>query len=565
MGKRGMKYGIQTILIILIIVILNAIAQRINFFVDLTEEKRFTLTESTESLLKDVDDIVLIDILLEGELASSFQRLKNRTEEIVKQFRSVNPLIEYKFTNPSQGSVEEINQLRQQLSKDGIFPRNLLVTEGTQRVEKLIYPYAIIKYGERKIPVNLLEAIGRGGSEEEALNKSVKLLEFKLSSALNKLFLEEQPVILFTEGNGELREEQTAKLETDLGSTIITGRINIDSIYQIDAEKVDILIVAKPTRKLSTRSKFIIDQYIMSGGNVIWLIDQFHVNLDSINLKSPYVPRPIEHGLDDLFFKYGVRINKDLVLDLENSKIPQVIGMQGGQAQQQLFPWVYHPLLQGNPNSTIVRNIDRVSSTFASSVTPLDNPLELSYTTLLTTSNYSRFQLYPMRLSFDILKLEQRPEAYNKKFLPVAIMVEGEFESLYKNRVTESMTQALNQINASFVEKSKKKSIQVFAGDGDIIKNLFVKGRISPIGFNKWEGITYSGNNEFIMNIIDYILDDYGLMEARTKNVKLRLLDQVKLQEEGFKWQIINLLGPIIFVLLFALIFSYIRKKRFGS
>ncbi|MBT8189656.1 MAG: GldG family protein, partial [Bacteroidia bacterium] len=153
MGKRGMKYGIQTILIILIIVILNAIAQRINFFVDLTEEKRFTLTESTESLLKDVDDIVLIDILLEGELASSFQRLKNRTEEIVKQFRSVNPLIEYKFTNPSQGSVEEINQLRQQLSKDGIFPRNLLVTEGTQRVEKLIYPYAIIKYGERKIPV----------------------------------------------------------------------------------------------------------------------------------------------------------------------------------------------------------------------------------------------------------------------------------------------------------------------------------------------------------------------------------------------------------------------------
>ena len=216
--------------------------------------------------MNDVDDIVLIEILLEGDLASSFTRLKNRTEEIVKQFRATNPLIEYKFTNPSLGTAKEINLRRQQLSKDGIYPRNLLVAEGNQRVEKLIYPFAIIKYGERKIPVNLLEAIGRGGSEEEALNKSFKLLEYKLSSALSKLFQEKQAIILFTEGQGELRDDQTAKLETDLSATIATGRINPDSIYQLDAEKVDILIVAKPTSTFSTRSKFIIDQYIMNGG-----------------------------------------------------------------------------------------------------------------------------------------------------------------------------------------------------------------------------------------------------------------------------------------------------------
>lgn len=567
MAKRGIKYGVQTILVIGILIIINALAQRLNFFADLTEDKRFTLTDSTQDLLHDVDDIVLIDILLEGELASSFKRLKNRTEEIVKQFRSVNPLIEYKFTNPSEGSVKEINLLRQQLSKDGIYPRNLLVTEGTQRVEKLIYPYAIIKYGERKVPVNLLEAIERGGSEEEALNKSVKLIEFKLASALSKLFQDEQPIILFTEGQGELRDDQTAKLETDLSSTVATGRIRLDSIYQLDPEKVDILIVAKPTGTFSTRSKFIIDQYIMNGGNVIWLIDQFHVNLDSINRNSVYIPRPIEHGLDDMFFKYGIRINKDLVLDLENSKIPQVIGMQGGQAQQELMPWVYHPLLQGSQTSAIVRNIDRVSSTFASSITSLESPLEVEYTPILTTSKYSRFQLYPMRLSFDILKLEQRTASYNKQFLPIAIMAEGRFESLYKNRVTEIMSQTLNQINASFQDKSKSSGIQVFVGDGDIIKNLYDahRGRISPMGFNKWEGITYAGNNEFIMNVIDYILDDYGLMESRTKNVKLRLLNQVKLQEEKLKWQIINVLSPIILIVLFGFIFTFFRKRKFGS
>ena len=203
---------------------------------------------------------------------------------------------------------------------------------------------------------------------------------------------------------------------------------------------------------------------------MIWLIDQFHVNLDSINVNSVYVPKPVEHGLDDLFFKYGIRINKDLVLDLENSKIPQVIGMQGGQAQQELFPWVYHPLLQGAQSSPIVRNIDRVSSTFASSITTLDNPFEIEYTPLLTTSNYSRFQLYPMRLSFDILKLEQRPEAYKKRFLPVAIMAEGNFESLYKNRVTEAMNKTLIKSMLHLLNEVKPKGFRYLSAMEILLK-----------------------------------------------------------------------------------------------
>ncbi|NNE27800.1 MAG: gliding motility-associated ABC transporter substrate-binding protein GldG, partial [Saprospiraceae bacterium] len=508
-GRKG-KYIIQTLIVFVILLLLNALAKEFNVFIDLTEEKRFTLTPSTSTMLQDVDDIVLLEILLEGDLTSSFNRLKDRTEEIVKQFKGVNPLIEYNFINPSAGTVKDINTVRENLRKDGIFPTNLFVTEGSQRVEKLIYPYIIVKYGERKIPVNLLEPIGRGGNEEMALNKSVRLLEFKIANALSKLFQKEQPIVLFTEGHGELQGEQTAKLETDLSSTIITGRINLDSIYQLDAQ-VDILVVAKPQSAFSTRDKFIIDQYIMQGGKVIWLIDQFHINLDSINRYGVYIPRPVEHNLDDLFFKYGVRINKDLVMDLENSKIPQVIGMQGGQAQQDLFPWVYHPLLRGNNASAITSNIDRVSSTFTSSIKLLESPLDLNGTTLLTSSANSRFQVYPMRLSFDILKVEQKPEKYNKQFLPAAVIVEGRFESFYKNRVSEEMNSTLNAIGAAFKEVSPETS-QIFVGDGDIIKNLYRDGRISPIGFNKWEGITYAGNNDFILNAIDYLLDDYGLI-----------------------------------------------------
>ena len=562
MKGQSAKYTIQTLIVIAILVLVNALAKEFNAFIDLTEEKRFTLTPSTSEMLQNVDDIVFLEIILEGNLTSSFNRLKDRTEEIVKQFRAVNPLIEYSFFDPSKGTVKEKNIVRENLRKDGILPTTLFVMEESQRVEKLIYPYIIVKYGERKIPINLLEPIGRGGNEEMALNKSVRLLEFKIASALSKLFKKEQPIVIFTEGHGELRSEQTAKLETDLGATTVTGRINLDSIYQLDSQ-IDVLIVAKPQSEFSTRDKFIIDQYIMQGGKVIWLIDQFHVNLDSINNYGVYIPRPVEHNLDDLFFKYGIRINKDLVMDLENSKIPQVIGMQGGQAQQDLFPWVYHPLLRGNNGSAITSNIDRVSSTFASSIKVLDSPLELESSTLLTSSNNSRFQVYPMRLSFDILKLQQKPDKYNKSQLPVAVMVEGNFESLYKNRVSEEMNSVLKTIDAEFKEKSSKTS-QIFIGDGDIIKNLYRDGRISPIGFNKWEGISYAGNNDFIMNAIDYLLDDYGLIEARSKNVELRLLNQAKLQSEKTKWQLINLLGPIVVVLILGLVFNFIRKRKYA-
>ena len=484
-GQRA-KHIIQTLIVLVILILVNGLAKEFNAFIDLTEEKRFTLTPSTSEMLQGVDDIVFLEILLEGNLTSSFNRLQDRTEEIIKQFRSVNPLIEYSFINPSEGTIKETNTVRENLRKDGIFPTNLFVMEGSQRVEKLIYPYIIVKYGERKMPINLLEPIGRGGNEEMALNKSVRLLEFKIANALSKLFQKEQPIVMFTEGHGELRPEQTAKLETDLSATVVTGRINLDSIYQLNSQ-IDVLIVAKPHSAFSTRDKFILDQYVMQGGKIIWLIDQFHVNLDSINNYGVYIPKPVEHNLDDLIFKYGIRINKDLVMDLENSKIPQVIGMQGGQAQQDLFPWVYHPLLRGNNESAITSNIDRVSSTFASSIKVLDSPLDLTSTNLLTTSSNSRFQVYPMRLSFDVLKIEQKPEKYNKQYLPAAVLIEGEFESLYKNRVSEEMNSVLKSIDAEFKDKSSKTS-QIFISDGDIIKNLYRDGRISPIGYNKWEG-----------------------------------------------------------------------------
>ena len=564
MKKGNTNILIQSALTIILIILVNLIAHRFYTYVDLTEDKRFTLEDATKKLVSDVDQTIFVEVLLEGQLNSGFIRLQNRCREVLDQLNNLNPNIEYSFTNTSEGTVEEINQRREKLRQEGIFPTTVFIFEDDQRVEKLIYPYAIINYGDRRIAVNLLEPLARGENEEEAVNRSAMLLEYKLASTISKLIAKKAPIIAFTEGHGELEANQTAMLETILGRTMNTLRIQLDSVYNINDE-VDILIIAGPEEQLNERSQFIIDQYIMNGGNVIWLIEQFYINLDSINNNKVYVPRPVDHGLDDMFFKYGIRINRDVVLDLENTKIPQVYGMSGDRAQQQLFPWVFHPLLQGNQESSLVRNIDRVASYFPSTIEVLDSPEPRNSTVLLTSSQYSRYQVYPsINISFETLRLPQKPEAYNKSYLPVAVMIEGTFNSYFKNRVSQVMMDGLRQINMDFKESSTS-SKQAFIGDADIIKNLYdpATNRISPIGFNKWEGYTYEGNEDFIINTIDYMLDDYGLIEARSKSFKLRLLDQVRLKKEKLKWQAFNIALPVALVIILGLLFTYWRRRKY--
>jgi len=564
MKKGNTNILIQSALTIILIILVNLIAHRFYTYVDLTEDKRFTLEDATKKLVSDVDQTIFVEVLLEGQLNSGFIRLQNRCREVLDQLNNLNQNIEYSFTNTSEGTVEEINQRREKLRQEGIFPTTVFIFEDDQRVEKLIYPYAIINYGDRRIAVNLLEPLARGENEEEAVNRSAMLLEYKLASTISKLIAKKAPIIAFTEGHGELEANQTAMLETILGRTMNTLRIQLDSVYIINDE-VDILIIAGPEEQLNERSQFIIDQYIMNGGNVIWLIEQFYINLDSINNNKVYVPRPVDHGLDDMFFKYGIRINRDVVLDLENTKIPQVYGMSGDRAQQQLFPWVFHPLLQGNQESSLVRNIDRVASYFPSTIEFLDSPESRNSTVLLTSSQYSRYQVYPsINISFETLRLPQKPEAYNKSYLPVAVMIEGTFNSYFKNRVSQVMMDGLRQINMDFKESSTS-SKQAFIGDADIIKNLYdpATNRISPIGFNKWEGYTYEGNEDFIINTIDYMLDDYGLIEARSKSFKLRLLDQVRLKKEKLKWQAFNIALPVALVIILGLLFTYWRRRKY--
>jgi len=557
------KKLIEIILVLAVLVVVNIIASFFYNHLDLTEDKRFTLSDSSVDLIEDIDDNIFVQVLLDGDLEAGFKRLRNATGDMLTEFNSINANVEFDFVDPSEGNLAKINRTREELKAIGLTPTRVSIMDGKETVEKYIYPYAIINRGDRRTVVNLLEEQRLGVSNELILNNSVSMLEYKLTNGIFRIWNVEKPNIVFTAGNGELENFETAYLERSLREHYDTGRLHLDSLYQIGKE-ADVLIVAGPKKEISQRSQFIIDQYIMNGGKVMWLMEKYFVNLDSVAQYKFFVPRPLDNGLEDMFFRYGVKFKDNLVLDLESSTIPQVVGNQGEKPQIDFFKWFYHPLLQAGSAHPIVKNLDRVNVFFPSTIEPIKSKSNIKHTSLLQSSQYSRYQMFPMRLNFEILRYEPEPEKFDKGAQTVGLLVEGEFDSYFKNRVSENMRSTLSKIDAEFVEKSVATK-QIFVSDADFIKNVYnpENNQVSPTGFNPWEEKAYKGNLDFMVNAIDYLVDDYGLADARSKEIKLHLLNTVKAKEESGFWKFINIGLPLVFLGLFAMIYLYIRKRKY--
>lgn len=552
-------------LIVAVLLTLNIVGHYIYNIWDFTEEKRYTLTDATKAFLEEVDEVVYVKVLLDGNLQSGFKRLRQSTFETLKDFRAITPFLEFDFEDPTEGGVEKSNARKEELAEIGIFPTNLRVDNDNETVEKLIYPYAILNMGDRSIAVNLLEAQGVGISGELALNNSVSLLEYKLADAIQKLSNPDKPNILLTTGNGELRPQQTAALEGMLRTNYDVGRINLDSIYSIGKE-LDLLIIAGPTNEISLRNQFLIDQYAMKGGKILWMIDYLNASLDSISKYGNFLPDIYPLGIEDMLFKYGVRIQPNLILDLESTRIPQVIGEQGGKPQQELIGYFYHPLVGTRSQHPIVKSIDRVNFFYPSTIDTIQTKTAVDKEILLASSGYSRFQMAPMRLNFEMLRYKPDESKFDKGPQPIAVLLEGRFESFFNNRVSERMSNMLNEIGEEFKSTSERTKM-IVVSDSDFAKNLYSPGnnRISPMGYNQWEQFTFKGNQQFLFNAIEYLLDDKGLIEARGKDVKLRLLNKVKIQSERRIWQFINIGLPLLFLACIGFVFNYFRRRKYSK
>ncbi len=564
MSKNNRTQSIlQAVLFIGIIFFLNILANFFHSYWDLTEEKRYTLTEPTRKLVGELDEIVYVKILLDGAFPAGFKRLQTATGELLDDFRGLSPLVEYEFDDPTQGTVEDINARREQLSKKGIVPVNLRVKGSNETQEKIIYPFAICTYKGRSSVVNLLENERLGVPDEVVLNNSIGLLEYKFANSIHKLRYSDKQAIVFTEGKGELEQLQTLDLEKSLRPFYDTGRIDLDSVYQLHSD-IKALIIAKPRHKFSEKNKFLIDQYVMNGGNVIFLLDKLAVNLDSMRRTNNYVPYEYDLNLDDLLFKYGARIQPNLVLDLQCTRIPMVTGQMGSGNQYDLFPWFYHPVVMPASDHPVVKSLDRVNLKFPASIDTVRTKTPVKKTVLLTSSEYSRLQFVPVQLNFEILRYDPEPDKFNKGIQNVALLLEGHFSSLYENRVTEGMKATLANLKAEFKPRGEYGKVLVVS-DGDVAKSLYdpAKKTVQPLGFNRYEKYVFA-NKDFLINAIEYMIDDSGVINARTKEVKLRMLDNVKAQKEKTKWQLLNILFPLIFLLLFGVLFNFWRKWKYA-
>ncbi len=561
MSNKKQQSFFQLGLVIGIAIFLNILGNAFFTHVDLTEDKRFTLANPTKQILNELEDVVYVEVLLEGKFPAGFKRLQRSVKELIEDFRSESGgLIEYSFIDPNKGTVENVNLRREELAKDGIVPTNLRIKDKEGTAERLIYPYAKLSYRNRTAVVDFLDEEAKGSNPDEQLNYSISLLEYNFANALYKLNIGAKEVIAFSVGHGELSERERAGFVKSMRAYYEVGTFNLDSAIVIPQD-VKVLIVAKPKTPFNDRDKFLLDQYVMNGGKVIWMIDRLNVELDSMRRTNNYVARDYDLDLDGLLFKYGVRVNPDLVLDLQCSRIPMVIDHTG---KQELFKWYYHPVAVPLVNHPMVKSLDGINLFFPSSIDTVKTKTNIKKTVLLSSSEYGRLQPNITRLNFEILRYEPDPSKFNKPDIPVAVLLEGEFPSFFENKVTQGMEDMLVQIDQQFKMQSVPTRMLVVS-DGDVGRPFFnpINGQFFKLGFNPYERHTFD-NKDFLLNAVEYLKDEVGIIEARSKEVKLRLLDTTQAGEDQTFWQLFNIGLPLFFLVVFGFVYNILRKRKYA-
>jgi ABC-2 type transport system permease protein len=552
-------------LVAVILIVVNIIANSFNSHIDLTEDGRFTLTEPTKKLVGTVKDPVLVRVLLDGTFPAGFKRLQSATREMLEDLHKLNGVIEYKFEDPSvNGDDEERKRRFQEMAKEGLVPVRLSVKDDKTKTEQYIFPYAVVNYHGNDIVVKLLEN-EMGVNPEMALNNSIGLLEYKFSNAVQKLMENRRANIFFTEGHGELNKDETADLEQTLSAFYKTARINLDSITMIPFKdsfnRVDVLVVAKPKTAFTEKQKFQIDNYVMQGGKVMWLIDRLNADLLGMQKSGEMLPTDYPLNLEDQLFKYGIRINPNMVLDMRCAKIPLKVG---ANSQMELFDWFYYPLASPNDKHPVSKSVDLIWLQFPSSIDTIRTKTDIQKTILLASSKASRTQFTPTKLNFEILRYNADPTKFDKGFQPLAVMLEGTFPSLFENRVTAEQAALMQKLGSEYTPLSKKTKMLVVA-DGDIAHNEydFKQNTMLPLGYNRFVNYKFA-NKEFLQNAIEYMLDDKGIIAARGKEVKLRLLDKEMADENATLIRLVNILLPLGLIGLFGFLFMWRRKRRYA-
>ncbi|MDD2288196.1 MAG: gliding motility-associated ABC transporter substrate-binding protein GldG [Bacteroidales bacterium] len=562
---------LQLVLGLVLILFFNIVGYYIFARLDLTSEKRYTLSKSTKKMLKSVDDVVFIRCYLEGEIPADYKRLRNETKEMINQFRSYNPNIEFEFRNPNDfKDKKEQAEFYQRLFEMGFQPILKTSQQKDGQVRQYMFPYLEITHkGEKKI-VSLISTKGTG--EESIINSSVQNLEYNIYNGIRSLMTTSKDRVAIIRGHGEWELASIWDFITGINefyavdTLTINERINALTERQYDSVKNNVtmrnkykaLVIAKPLSVFSYKDLYILDQFVMHGGRILWLVDPLLCSMDSLQANPETFAVTNYTGVEDPLFKYGVRLNTNLVMDMQAAKVPIVTGVYGDNTPQfSFFPWNFFPVVSPNPNHIITSKVNPVKLEFVSSIDTIQN--NITKTPLLVSSANSRIMNTPAIISLEMLKQKQDPRLFNMPNLNLAMLLEGKFTSAFKNRLSPEME--TNQ-EIAFKDECDTINAMIVVADGDIIRNDFTSGQMLPLGYDKYTKEMF-GNKEFLINALNYLTDDHDMIPLRSREVLMRKLDQARVEREKLNWQVVNVGIPIIFIMVIGVIISFIRKRKY--
>ncbi len=560
--KASTQINIKTLWItIFVLVVLNVLGTLFFYRFDLTKDKRYTLSDTSLQIVKQVKNPLSIKIYMQGDLPADFRRLQQETKQLLEEFQAYNSNIVFEFVDPLENENES-ESLTKSLFQKGLTPVNITVDDKGKQSQAMVFPWAIAVYNNKEVNIPLLKNI-MGATTEQKVKGSIQHLEYSIADAINKITKDKQKKVAIIKGNGEMKEIHIAKMLMQIRESYYIGPFTLDSVSKdpngtLNAlKKYDLAIIAKPTETFSDEEKQVLDQFIMNGGKTLWLIDQVSADMDSLyNQAGATLAYPRDLNLNDMFFKYGVRINPDLIKDEQGSPIKLATGEQGSATQYQDFVWKFAPLVLPESKHPIVKNLGGIKFDFASPIDTLKNGIKK--TVLLQSSPYSKKIGAPVEVNLGIVSEQTSPKDYlNKGNLVLSVLLEGSFHSAFENRV-------LPFKENSFQSKGKPTKMIVVA-DGDIARNQLDKNGMSvELGYDQRSGNLYD-NKDFMMNCINYLLDDTGLINIRSKDLELPLLDKEKVFENYSQTQFITIGLPILILLVFGLVFTYLRKRKYSK
>lgn len=552
--KKRIKHSI---VLLLVLIAANYLSSIVFKRIDLTYDKRYTLSEASLNIIHEANTPIIIDVFLEGnDFPSEFKRLQRETKQLLEEFSAHNHHIIFNFINPLEDESLRDRNI-EQLTQRGLTPMQLSVQENGKNTQEVIFPWALASYNGKTVTIPLVKN-KIGASQQELVSNSVQHLEYAFSDGFSKLIKPKKQKIAILKGNGEFDDLYIYDFIKKLGEYYFIAPYTLDSV-SVNAQKsltdlkaFDLIIVAKPTEAFLEPEKFVLDQFTMNGGKSLWLIDQIAIEKDSLyneSGKTLAVARDL--NLTDFFFKYGVRINPVIISTLYSAPITLAIG-EGSNSQFQHLQWPYSPLASITSNHPVVHNLNLVKFDFSSQIDTLKN--NIKKTILLESAPLTKLEGTPREISLDVVTQQPNPSLFNKGNQPLAVLLEGTFNSVYKNRI--------NPIKLSNVKEESTPTKMIVIADGDVIKNDVIRNMPQELGFDKWTGKTY-GNKEFLLNAVNYLLDDDGLINIRSKKIAVAFLNQEKIASQKTSWQVFNTLLPLSLLAIFGFIFNYFRKKTF--